>query len=122
MLHFSFSLPSGVCLLRFQAISLAGLGPFTEWFNITVLEVQEKPSAFGSFFTALLISLCICGSIYGSIWFKQNRHRICRPKPPVDRNDMEMLVFGVQEPNIDEDLLMEEVPLENVFFEEADFY
>lgn len=108
--------------MRFQTISLAGLGPFTNWINITVLEVQEKPSAFSSLMIALLVSSLICGSFYGLIWFKHNRKRIFRSTPPVNRNEMEMLILGIHESNVDDDILMHEIPLGNVHFDEADFY
>lgn len=119
---YRYTLPPGTVELRFQAISLAGLGPFTDWYNVTVLEIVEKPSSFGRFGVSLVISCVLCGLFYTSLWFKENYRRIFRQKPPVDRNEMEMLVMGIHEPNVDDDLIMHEISLDNVHFDEADFY
>lgn len=119
---FRYSLPAGVIQLRFQTISLAGLGPFTDWFNVTVLEMEEKPSAVGSALTALWVSLLICGFFYGLIWCRNNGKRVFKRKRLEDRNELEMLILGFHEPNVDDDLLMHEIPLEGVRFQEDDFY
>uniref|UniRef100_A0A336LVG6 receptor protein-tyrosine kinase n=1 Tax=Culicoides sonorensis TaxID=179676 RepID=A0A336LVG6_CULSO len=114
------TLPPGNTQLRFQTISLAGLGPFTEWFNVTVLEPPATVSPFNSFMLALFISCLICSSFYGFIWFKHNRMKICHPKPPEDRNEFEMLVMSMHGSNFDDNL--QDIPLGDVHFEEAEFY
>ncbi|XP_063701192.1 insulin-like growth factor 1 receptor [Culicoides brevitarsis] len=118
----TFMLPAGVAQLRFQAVFLSGFGAFTDWFNITVYEAPEPPSAVMTCLEAFFFSIAVCGSVFGTIWFRNNQDTICRKRaPPTDRGDMEMLVVGFQSANVDEEELFD-IPLDSVTFDEADFY